>query len=231
VSGEFVAAAEDAPEVYAEADDPRRPRVNFDECSAAPHADARPPAPAAPGRPARIDCGYARTGTANLVVVVVVVDPTAGRRHVTVTARRTKRDFAEQMRRVCDGWHPEADRVRVVPADLNTHTAGALQGAFAPDEARRLAARLESHDTPRRAPWPNTAGPELGVLAVPGSSRPGRGDAGTPGEGPAGRPEPRDGEDQLVPQGRRRPREAGEGLPPANSRRGPSVGHLPRPWP
>jgi len=51
VSGEFVAAMEDVLELYAEADDPKRPRVNFDECSVELHEDARPPEPAAPGRP------------------------------------------------------------------------------------------------------------------------------------------------------------------------------------
>ncbi len=148
VSGEFVAAMEDVLELYAEADDPRRPRVNFDECSVELHADARPPEPPAQGRPARVDYESVRNGTANLFVVV---DPATGRRHVTVTERRTKRDFAEQMRRVCDGWYPDADRVRVVPDNLNTHTVGALYEAFAPAEARRLAAKLEF---PRRPSTP-----------------------------------------------------------------------------
>ena len=162
MSGEFVAAMEDVLEVYAEADDPRRPRVNFDECSVELHADARPPEPAAPGRPARVDYEYVGNGTANLFVVV---DPTAGRRHVTVTERRTKQDFAERMRRLCDEWYPEAEVIRVVLDNLNTHTVGALYEAFAPEEARRLAARLEFHYTPKHASWLNMAELELSVLA------------------------------------------------------------------
>lgn len=162
MSGEFVAAMEDVLELYAEADDPDRPRVNFDECSVELHADARPPEPAAPGRPARVDYEYVRNGTANLFVVV---DPTAGRRHVTVTERRTKADFAEQMRRLCDDLYPDADRVRVVLDNLNTHTAGALYDAFGPAEARRLAAKLEFHYTPKHASWLNMAELELSVLA------------------------------------------------------------------
>ena len=162
MSGEFVAAMEDVLEVYAEPDDPGRPRVNFDECSVELHADARPPEPAAPGRPARIDYEYVRNGTANLFVVV---EPAAGRRHVTVTARRTKRDFADQMRRLCDEWYPEAEVIRVVLDNLNTHTVGALYEAFSPEEARRLAAKLEFHDTPKHASWLNMAELELSVLA------------------------------------------------------------------
>jgi DDE superfamily endonuclease len=162
VSGEFVAAMEDVLELYAEADDPRRPRVNFDECSVELHADARPPEPPAPGRPARVDYEYVRNGTANLFVVV---DPTAGRRHVAVTERRTKADFADQMRWLCDDLYPDADRVRVVLDNLNTHTTGALYEAFGPAEARRLAAKLEFHYTPKHASWLNMAELELSVLA------------------------------------------------------------------
>jgi len=125
-------------------------------------ADARDPLPAAPGRPARVDYEYVRNGTANLFVVV---DPTAGRRHVTVTERRTKADFAAQMKHLCDVLYPDAAVIRVVLDNLNTHTAGALYEAFAPAEARRLAAKLEFHYTPKHASWLNMAELELSVLA------------------------------------------------------------------
>ncbi len=162
MSGEFVAAMEDVLELYAEADAPDRPRVNFDECSVELHKDARPPLPPAPGRPARVDYEYVRNGTANLFILV---DPNAGRRHVTVTERRTKADFAGQMRRLCDEWYPDAEVVRVVLDNLNTHTVGALYEAFAPAEARRLASKLEFHYTPKHASWLNMAELELSVLA------------------------------------------------------------------
>ncbi|HVK14777.1 MAG TPA: IS630 family transposase [Gemmataceae bacterium] len=162
MNGEFVAAMEDVLELYAEPDDPKRPRVNFDECSVELHKDARPPEPAGPGRPARVDYEYERNGTANLFVVV---DPTAGRRHVTVTERRTKADFARQMKALCDDLYPDADRVRVVLDNLNTHTPGALYETFEPAEARRLAAKLEFHYTPKHASWLNMAELELSVLA------------------------------------------------------------------
>ena len=162
MSGEFVAAMEDVLELYAEPDDPGRPRVNFDECAVERHADARPPEPAAPGRPARVASESVRNGTANLFVVV---DPAAGRRHVTVTERRTRKDFAAQMKYLCDVLYPDADRVRVVLDNLNTHTVGALYEAFPPAEARRLAAKLEFHYTPKHASWLNMTELELSVLA------------------------------------------------------------------
>ncbi len=162
MSGEFVAAMEDVLELYAEADDPDRPRVDFDECSVELHAEARPPEPPAPGRPARGDYEYVRNGTANLFVVA---DPTAGRRHVTVTERRTKADFARQMKHLCDDLYPTARTVRVVLDNLNTHTAGARYEAFEPAEARRLAAKLEFHYTPKHASWLDMAELELSARA------------------------------------------------------------------
>ena len=84
---------------------------------------------------------------------------------MTVTQRRTKADFADQMRRLCDDWYPDAEVIRVVLDNLNTHTVGALYEAFGPAEARRLATRLEFHYTPKHASWLNMAELELSVLA------------------------------------------------------------------
>lgn len=157
-----MAAMEDVLELYAEVDDPKRPRVNFDECSVELHEEAREPLPPAPGRPGRYDYEYVRNGTANLFVIV---DPTGGRRQVTVTERRTKSDFAAQMKFLCDELYPQAEVIRVVLDNLNTHTVGALYEAFTPEEARRLAAKLEFHYTPKHASWLNMAELELSVLA------------------------------------------------------------------
>ena len=84
---------------------------------------------------------------------------------MTVTERRTKADFAAQMKVLCDDWDPDAEVIRVVLDNLNTHTIGALYEAFPAAEARRLAARLEFHDTPKHASWLNMAELELSVLS------------------------------------------------------------------
>jgi hypothetical protein len=120
------------------------------------------PLPPAPGRPARIDYESVRAETANLFVIV---DPAGGRRHVTVTERRTEADFAARMKYLRDVMYPEARAIRVVLDNRNTHTAGALYKAFAPDQARWLAAKLGFHYTPRHASWLNRAELELSVLA------------------------------------------------------------------
>jgi hypothetical protein len=83
VGAEFVAAMEDGLEVYAEPDDPRRPKVNFDATNKQLIKETRLPLPAQPGQPQRDDYEYERNATRNLFLFVA---PQAGERHVQVTA-------------------------------------------------------------------------------------------------------------------------------------------------
>jgi len=153
---------EDVLDLYAEPPDPKRPRVCFDEVPSQLVGETRAPLPAAPGQPARYDYEYQRNGTANLFVAV---QPEAGWRHVDVTDRRTKPDFAHQMRALVDEHFPDADVVRIVLDNLNTHTPAALYETFPPEEARRIVSKLEFHDTPTHGSWLNMAEIENGVLS------------------------------------------------------------------
>jgi DDE superfamily endonuclease len=152
---------EDVLELHAEPYDPKRPVVNFDEASKELHGHVTPPVAAAPGRPAREDYEYTREGTANLFLIV---EPLAGRRHVTVTERRTIADFAAQMKYLCDELYPAAEVIRVVLDNLNTHAIGSLFATYPPEEAWRLKRRLEFHYTPKHASWLNMAELEFSVL-------------------------------------------------------------------
>jgi transposase len=162
VGAEFVWRMEDVLDLYAEPFDPSRPVVCFDECPVQLVGETRTPVSAAPKRKRRVDYDYRRNGTAN---VFMLVQPRAGWREVTVTERRTKRDFAEQMRRLVDEHFPTASRIRVVLDNLNTHGPAALYETFAPAEARRLTQRLEFHYTPLHGSWLNMAELELASLA------------------------------------------------------------------
>ena len=147
--------------LYAEPYDPARPVVCFDELPYQLVDDSRPPLPRAPGVPVRDDYEYVRRGTCNLFGCF---EPLVGRRQITVTAHRTKEDFAEAMRMLVDAWYPEAAVVRIVLDNLNTHTGAALYEAFAPAEARRILERLEWHDTPKHGSWLNQMEIEWSVL-------------------------------------------------------------------
>jgi DDE superfamily endonuclease len=161
VSPAFVAAMEDVLDLYAEHYDPRRPVVGFDERPLQLLADTRLPVAPAPGRVRRVDYEYRRNGTGN---VFMIVEPLAGWRHVEVTERRTALDFAQQMRWLVDEAYPDAKIIRVVLDNLNTHTTASLYAAFPPNEARRLARKLEFHHTPKHGSWLNVAESELAVL-------------------------------------------------------------------
>lgn len=152
---------EDVLDLYEEEYDPRYPTVCFDEKLVAPHADVRPPQPPAPGQPERIDYEYERLGTANLFFMV---EPQAGWRHVEMTERRTKQDYAEQIRWLIDTVYPQTEYVRIVQDNLNTHTKASLYEVFPPEEARRILRRVEFHHTPKHASWLNMAEIEISVF-------------------------------------------------------------------
>jgi hypothetical protein len=152
---------EDVLDLYAQPYAACAPVVCFDETSKQLVAETRLPWPAAPGQPARYDYEYTRNGVANLFVQF---QPLTGWRHVAVTQRRTKHDFAEQMKELVDVHFPTAIRIRVVLDNLNTHTKAALYEAFAPAEAKRIADRLEFHHTPKHGSWLNMAEIELSIL-------------------------------------------------------------------
>jgi DDE superfamily endonuclease len=152
---------EDVLDLYAEPYDPKRPKVNFDETSKQLSGETRQPLPTRPGHPARYDYEYKRNGTRNLFLFC---EPQAGWRHVTVTEQRTMQDFAQQMKWLVDECYPEADVIRVVLDNLNTHKVASLYETFPPAEARRLRRKLEFHYTPKHGSWLNVAEIELSVF-------------------------------------------------------------------
>lgn len=163
VDGEYVARMEDVLELYAEAPDPLRPVVCFDETPRQLIGEARIPVRAEPGKPARVDYEYVRNGTANVFMFVDVNRPW---RHAKVTDRRTCVDFAECMRDLVEVHYPDAERIRVVLDNLSAHSAGALYQAFEPAEARRILTKLEFHFTPKHASWLNMVEIEIGVMVA-----------------------------------------------------------------
>jgi transposase len=161
VDGEYVARMEDVLDLYAEAPDPKRPVVCFDESPVQLIGEVRQPIPAEPGQLERYDCEYRRNGTVNLFVCIDIHRPW---RNVKVTERRAAEDYAQCMRELVDVHYPDAECIRVVQDNLSIHSAGALYQAFAPAEARRILRRLEFHYTPKHASWLNMVEIEIGVL-------------------------------------------------------------------
>lgn len=163
-TGECVYRMEDVRDAYQRPYDPRFPQVCMDETSKQLVGETRTPLPAAPGRPARIDYEYVRHGVRNLFLFV---EPLAGWRHVQVTERRTKQDWAQAVQELVDIHYPAAERIVLVLDNRNTPVGSALYEAFPPAEARRLLERLERHSTPPHGSWRNMAEIALSVLSRP----------------------------------------------------------------
>lgn len=161
VDGAFVARMEDVLDLYAEAPDPKRPVVCFDESPTQLIGEVREPIAPVPGQLERYDCEYRRHGTANLFIFLDAHRPW---RAVKVTDRRTALDFADCMRDLVDVHYPKAETIRVVLDNLSTHSPGALYEAFPAPEAHRVLQRIEFHHTPKHASWLNMVEIEIGVL-------------------------------------------------------------------
>jgi hypothetical protein len=162
-SGEFVAHREDVLEVYQQPYDPQVPLVCMEEQPVQLIKEVRKPLPAEEGNPERYDYEYERNGTAT---IFMFTEPLSGTRTVSVRAHKTAIDWATEVQHLLDLQYPEAACIRLVCDNLNTHGIGSLSEAFPPEQARRLASRLEIHHTPKHGSWLKIAEIELSALTL-----------------------------------------------------------------
>jgi hypothetical protein len=156
-----VACMEDILDLYAQPFDESLPVICMDEKPLQLLEKAREPIPMEIGKPKRQDGEHIRNGTG---CVFLFTEPLAGGRHVTACQRRTKIDWANQIRDLLETYYPKAPKIRLVMDNLNTHSVSSLYEAFSPEVARRIARRLEIHHTPNHGSWLNIAEIELSAL-------------------------------------------------------------------
>ena len=159
----FVATMEDVLEVYSRPYDPARPVICMDEKPYQLLGEVREPIPAKQGKVEKIDNEYEREGTCS---IFIFTEPLAGWRYAEAFERRTKIDWAHRVKWVLDSQYPDAEKVVLVMDNLNTHVISSFYEAFPPDEAFRLAQRLEIHYTPKHGSWLDIAEIELSALAT-----------------------------------------------------------------
>ena len=121
----------------------------------------RPAQRAGKGRAARVDYEYERKGVCHQLLTC---EPLRGWRHVQVTERRTRRDYAYCVRDLVDVYYPQAVKILMVQDNLNTHDGASLYEAFPPAEARGLLDKIEFHYTPKHGSWVNMAETEIGIM-------------------------------------------------------------------
>lgn len=159
-NGSFVANMERVLDVYKRPLDPLHPVVCMDESPKQLIGEVRPPVPASPGQPAKQDYEYRRVGVCN---IFLACEPLVGKRLVTITERKTKRDWAIFLEQIASHYS-NADKITLVMDNLNTHEPGALYEAFPPEKAKALWDRFEFVYTPKHGSWLNMAEIELNVL-------------------------------------------------------------------
>lgn len=145
--------------------DAARPVVNMDEQPVQLIKETRTPLPLRPGQPARHDYEYERNGTAN---IFLFTEALMNWRKTTVRERRTKQDWAHEIKALLETDYPDAEKVILICDNLNTHTVAALYETFPAQVAHGLARRLEIHHTPKHGSWLNIAECELSALTRQG---------------------------------------------------------------
>jgi len=162
-SGEFVATMENVLETYHLPYDPEVPVVVMDEQPVQLFKEVRQPIAATRHHPKRVDYEYERAGVAN---IFMFAHPLGGWRRVSVREKKTKNDWAHEVRILLEEDFPNVKKIVLVCDNLNTHTKGALYETFEPDVARALARRLEIVPTPKHGSWLNIAENELSALTI-----------------------------------------------------------------
>jgi hypothetical protein len=136
------------------------PVVCMDESPKQLIKQTRIPIPASPGNIAKEDFEYERHG---VVQIFMANEPLKGKRFVEVSETKTKKDWAHFIKDISEKYQ-EAQKIRLIMDNLNTHTPGALYETFSPDEAKRIWDRYEFIYTPKHGSWLNMAEIELHVL-------------------------------------------------------------------
>lgn len=162
ITPEFKERMEDILALYAKPYNPQEPVLCLDEKSKQLLKDTRPRIPCKEGAPRKVDHEYARNGTRN---IFMTVEPKGGYRSVRVTERRTKSDFAREVRRIVRlPRFRRARKIHIVVDNLNTHFESSFIETFGEKEARAILSRIIFHYTPKHASWLNMAEIELSVM-------------------------------------------------------------------
>ena len=108
-----------------------------------------------------MDYEYERKGVCHQLMLC---EPLQGWRHVKVSERRTRRDYAHCLRELVEVHYPQAKKIRLVQDNLNTHDGASLYEAFPPEQARRILDKIEWHYTPKHGSWVNMAETEIRIM-------------------------------------------------------------------
>jgi hypothetical protein len=147
--------------LYALPLDERYPVICFDERPCFLIGDSVAGLEMKSGQVARQHYAYEKNGSCALLMGI---EPKTGKRLARVYDRRTKQDYARFMKELA-ACYPEAEKIRVVQDNLNTHSISAFYETFSAEEAFALSQRFEFYYTPKKASWLNQIEIEFSALS------------------------------------------------------------------
>lgn len=163
-NADFVAHMEDVLEVYSRPYDDKKPVICMDEKPFQLLDEQIQPIPLSEeNHIKKYDCEYIRKGSCS---IFMFTEPLGQWREAHALPRRTSEDWAMQMRWLIDEVYPDAEKIVLVMDNLNTHTTASFYKVFNPEDALRLAQKLEIHYTPKHGSWLDIAEIELSALTI-----------------------------------------------------------------
>ena len=120
------------------------------------------PLPVKPGVPKRVDHEYSRAGTC---VVLLAYDIDKGVRYAEVREQRTKKDYAQFIDKIISEHYREANNIKLVQDNLNTHTKGSFYEHLSVQRAGELSSLINFEYTPKHGSWLNMAEIEFSALS------------------------------------------------------------------
>jgi len=160
ITPEYIRRMYDILDLYEEPHNPKKPVIGLDEKPKQLIEDSRKPIPMKQGTVRKQDYEYIRRGTAN---IFMAVEPKGGKRVTQVTGQRTRKDFAYFLRMLVKKY-ADADCIRIVLDNLNTHGEKLVYDTFWSEQADEILQKVEFHYTPTHASWLNVAEIEIGVM-------------------------------------------------------------------
>lgn len=113
------------------------------------------------GSPLKEHYEYQKLGSCALLAAI---EPKTGKRLAQVYDRRCKREYALFLKELA-AQYPQAEKIRLVQDNLNTHNLSSLYETFAAEEAFALSQRFEFYYTPKKASWLNMIEIEFSAIA------------------------------------------------------------------
>jgi hypothetical protein len=147
--------------LYALPFDPLYPVICFDERPCFLIGDLIEPLALQTGQLRKEHYAYEKLGSCALLAAI---EPLTGKRVAQVHVQRTKKEFATFCQELA-ATYPEANKIRLVLDNLNTHDYSAFYEHLPADEAFALAERFEFVFTPKSASWLNMIEIEFSALA------------------------------------------------------------------